>query len=104
MRIESWRILGSPELLILPKVEVPATLGPGALKCGSFSRSKKSLRTCVLTRSVTRNDLAIDESRLKTPGARRRLRGLLPNPPGAASAKGGGLSQALTARRRGRAA
>ena len=44
MRNESCTILGSPAEVILPKVEPPATLPPGALKCGLFSRSKKSPR------------------------------------------------------------
>ena len=31
MRSESWTILGSPAVVILPKVELLATLEPGAL-------------------------------------------------------------------------
>src|SRR5690348_8170581 len=55
-RSESWTIRGSLALLILPKVEAPDTLDPGALKCGLFSRSKKSPRNWVTTRSETRKD------------------------------------------------
>src|SRR5437763_1437390 len=84
-RIESWTMRGSPALVILPNVELFATLAPGALKCGLFSRSKKSPRNCAETRSVTLNVLAIDQSKLNVPGARNRLRGLFPNVPGAAS-------------------
>src|SRR5258707_13435023 len=101
MRMESWTILGSPALVILPKVEAPATLDPGELKWGVFSRSKKSPRNWVVMRSVMRIDLANDQSRLKTSGARRRLRGLLPNVPGAASANAEVLNQALMSSERG---
>src|SRR5438477_10628736 len=102
MRNESCTILESPALLILPNVEEPATLEPGALKCGLFSRSKKSPRSDVPTRSVRRKDFEIDQSRLKKPGARRRLRGLLPKVPGAASAKAAGLNHWLMSWPRGR--
>src|ERR1035441_10215305 len=80
---------GSVALLILQKVEVLATLEPGALKCGLFSRSKKSPRSSVEKRSEMRNNLAIDQSRLKSPGARRTFRGRLPKVPRAAWVKVG---------------
>src|SRR5437660_10060003 len=94
MRSESCTILGSPAEVIFPKVEPPATLPPGALKCGLFSRSKKSPRSWVLNRSVMWKDFARDQSRLKKPGARRRLRGLLPKVQGAARAEAAVSKQA----------
>src|ERR1017187_747148 len=93
---------GSPALVILPKVEVLATLEPGALKCGLFSRSKKSPRSSVEKRSEIRKDLAMDQSRLKSPGARRTFRGLSPKVPSAAGAKAAVLNQALMSWARGR--
>src|ERR1039458_5919674 len=99
---ESCTMRGSVALLILPKVEVLATLEPGALKCGLFSRSKKSPRSSVEKRSEMRNNLAIDQSRLKSPGARRTFRGLLPKVPRAAWVKAAALNQALMNWARGR--
>src|SRR5436305_1035104 len=86
-RSDSWTIRGSDALLILPKVELLETLAPGAFKCGLFSRSKKSPRSWVEIRSVTRRVREIDQSTLNRPGARSRLRGLLPKVPGAANWK-----------------
>src|SRR3954469_10651314 len=100
-RSEIWRILGSPALEIFPKVEVLATLEPGALKCGLFRRLKKSPRSWVENRSVMRNDFATDQSRLKKPGARRTLRGLVPNVPGAAAWNAAVLNQAFRSCERG---
>src|SRR5437016_7001883 len=95
-------ILGSLALLILPNVEPFETLPPGALNCGLFSRSKKSPRNCVDTRSEMRKDFAKDQSKLKRLGARTGLRGLVPKVPGAFRAKAAALNQALKYCARGR--
>ena len=73
-RNDNCIILGSPALWIFPNPDVPATLDPGALKCGLFSRSKKSPRNCALTRNVR----ASDQSKLNSPGDRSMFLGLSP--------------------------
>src|SRR5258708_39461107 len=92
---------GSAALVILPNVDVLATLAPGALKCGLLSRSKKSPRNCVEKRSEMRKVLAKDQSRLNVPGARNTLRGLEPKVPRAAGANTAGVKHALIQSARG---